>query len=71
MNTINIILSLIMVFALMALWFLGMDSIGYATFERDLQHCLNVVMMLYFFAALHCSEITARKITGSIRGLFK
>ena len=71
MNAVNIILSLIMVLSLMGLWLLGMHSIGYAELERDLQHCLNVVMVLYFFASLHCSEIAARKITGSIGGLFK
>ena len=48
MNAVNIILSLVMVLVLMVLWFLGMHSIGYAGLERDLQHCLNIVMVLYF-----------------------
>ena len=71
MNTVNLILSIVMVFAFMALWLLGMHSIGYAELERDLQHCLIVVMVLYFFAALDCSCITANKITDIIRSLFK
>ena len=71
MNAVNIILSTIMVLALMVLWFLGMDRIGYAELERDLQNCLTVVMVLYFFASLHCSEIVASKITDFIGSLFK